>query len=51
MHASFTSILFPSYSTFVNQPTLLLVVIGEISIALWLLIKGVKNSVPTIEKQ
>jgi len=51
MHASFVSILFPSYSAFVNQPTLLLVAIGEISITLWLLIKGVKNNISTIEKQ
>ncbi len=40
---SFISLLFPSYHAFVNQPTLLLVAIGEISITLWLLIKGVKN--------
>jgi len=44
MQASFTSILFPSYSAFVSQPTLLLVAIGEISITLWLLIKGVKSN-------
>jgi hypothetical protein len=36
-------ILFPSYSSFVKYPTLLLVAIGEISITLWLLIKGVKT--------
>ncbi len=36
------SLLFPSYSVFVNKPTLLLVAIGEISITLWFLIKGVK---------
>ena len=36
-------ILFPDYSTFVKYPTLLLVAIGEISITLWLLIKGVKT--------
>ena len=36
------AMLFPSYSVFVKQPTLLLVAIGEISITLWLLIKGVK---------
>lgn len=35
------AILFPSY-LFMKQPTLLLVAIGEISITLWLLIKGVK---------
>ncbi len=48
---SFVALLFPSYSTFVNQPTLLLVAIGEISITLWLMIKGVKNNISTIEKQ
>ena len=37
------AILFPSYSSFVKYPTLLLVAIGEISITLWLLIKGVKT--------
>lgn len=37
------SLLFPSYSLFVKTPTLLLVAIGEISITLWLLIKGVKT--------
>lgn len=36
-------ILFPAYSSFVKYPTLLLVAIGEISITLWLLIKGVKT--------
>ncbi len=36
-------ILFPNYSSFVKYPTLLLVAIGEISITLWLLIKGVKT--------
>ncbi len=36
-------ILFPDYSSFVKYPTLLLVAIGEISITLWLLIKGVKT--------
>lgn len=40
---SFISLLFPSYSAFVNRPTLLFVAIGEISITLWLLIKGVRK--------
>ena len=40
---STVSILFPGCSTFVKYPTLLLVAIGEISITLWLLIKGVKT--------
>ena len=35
-------ILFPGYSSFVKYPTLLLVAIGEISITLWLIIKGIK---------
>ena len=48
---SLISLLFPGYSAFVNQPTLLFVAIGEISIMLWLLIKGVKNNIPTIDKQ
>jgi Domain of unknown function (DUF4386) len=47
---SSTFMLFPNYRAFVNQPTLLLVAIGEISITLWLLIKGVKNNISTIEK-
>ena len=46
---SFVAILFPSYSPFLNLPTLLLVAIGEISITLWLLIKGVKSNISTIE--
>jgi hypothetical protein len=36
-------ILFPNYSSFVKYPTLLFAAIGEISITLWLLIKGVKT--------
>lgn len=51
INSSLTSLLFPSYSTFVSQPTLLLVAIGEISITLWLIIKGVKNNTSRIEKQ
>lgn len=47
---SFISLLFPSYSAFVNQPTLLFVAIGEISIMLWLLIKGVRNNITAINK-
>lgn len=49
MNYSLVSLLFPSYSAFVNQPTLLLVAIGEISITLWLLIKGVNNKISTIK--
>jgi len=51
MNSSLVSLLFPNYSTIVNQPTLLLVAIGEISITLWLLIKGVKDNISTIERQ
>jgi hypothetical protein len=43
MTDSTIGILFPSYSSFVKYPTLLLAAIGEISITLWLLIKGVKS--------
>jgi hypothetical protein len=48
---SFVSILFPGYSSFVNQPALLLVAIGEISITLWLLIKGLKYNISPVENQ
>ena len=50
INASFVDILFPSYSALVSKPTLLLVAIGEISITLWLLIKGVKNNISAIEQ-
>ena len=36
------AMLFPDYGSIVKYPTLLLAAIGEISITLWLLIKGVK---------
>ena len=48
---SFISLLFPSYHAIVTKPTLLLVAIGEVSIMLWLLIKGVKRNIPAIDKQ
>ena len=51
MNSSFVSLLFPSYSASLEQPTLLIVAIGEIAITLWLLIKGVKNDISTIEEQ
>ncbi len=38
-------ILFPNYHAFVKQAVLLLFAIGEISITLWLLIKGIENNV------
>lgn len=46
---SVVAMLFPSFSSFLNIPTLFLVAVGEISITLWLLIKGVKNNIATIE--
>ena len=49
MNDSFIALLFPSYSALINQPTLLLVAIGEISITLWFLIKGVKTNISTID--
>lgn len=51
MTDSLVSLLFPDYSAFINQPTLLLAAIGEISITLWLLIKGVKNNISAVEQQ
>ena len=41
---SFVSILFPDYKTFFTQLGTPFFIIGEISIMLWLLIKGVKSS-------
>lgn len=49
MNDSFIALLFPSYSALINQPILLLVAIGEISITLWFLIKGVKTNISTID--
>ena len=37
------ALLFPGFSLFVKQPTLLFAAIGEISITLWFLIKGVRT--------
>lgn len=47
---SFTALLIPGFHAFVTQPILLIVAVGEISIMLWLLIKGVKNINATIDK-
>ncbi|HJY63003.1 MAG TPA: hypothetical protein VJ455_02525, partial [Ignavibacteria bacterium] len=44
---SFTSLLFPYYQTIVSQFALPFWILGEISIMLWLLIKGVRT--PPIE--
>ena len=46
----FTHILLPNYQALVFQIATPFWVLGEISITLWLLIKGVKNNIPTIEK-
>src|SRR6266498_3303353 len=43
---SFTSLLFPDYQTVVYQFTIPFWILGEISIMLWLLIKGAKNNTP-----
>ena len=40
---SFTFVLFPNYQTLVGQITMPFWILGEISITLWLLIKGVKT--------
>ncbi|MDD5361415.1 MAG: DUF4386 domain-containing protein [Ignavibacteria bacterium] len=45
---SSVSILFPDYHAFVTRPTLLIVFVGEVSITLWLLIKGVRDNIPVI---
>ncbi len=47
----FTSLLFPNYQTLVSQFAMPFYILGEISITLWLLIKGIKNNLSTIEIQ
>ena len=47
----FTQLLFPNYQALVGQIAMPFWILGEISITLWLLIKGVKNNVPEIAKQ
>ena len=47
---SFTILLFPDYRTLVGEFSIPFWILGEISITLWLLIKGVKNNMSTIEK-
>ncbi len=47
----FTHLLLPNYQALVFQIATPIWTLGEISIMLWLLIKGVKNNIPTIEKQ
>ncbi len=46
---SITSLLFPAYARIADQFRIL--AIGEMLIILWLLIKGVKNNIPTFENQ
>jgi len=48
---SFVSVLFPDYQTLVSQFAIPFWILGEISITLWLLIKGVKNNNSTTENQ
>jgi len=48
---SFVSLLFPDYRTIITPFAMPFLILGEISITLWLLIKGVKNNISTIEKQ
>lgn len=45
----FTSLFFPNYQAFVFQIATPIWTLGEISIMLWLLIKGVKNNIPSNE--
>lgn len=47
----FTHLLLPNYQALVFQIATPIWTLGEISIMLWLLIKGVKNNIPAIEKQ
>lgn len=47
----FTHLLLPNYQALVFQIATPIWTLGEISIMLWLLIKGVKNNITTIEKQ
>jgi hypothetical protein len=47
----FTSLLFPGYKTIVSQFAMPFWILGEISITLWLLIKGVKNNMPIMDGQ
>ncbi len=48
---SLTHLLLPNYGAFVSQYTFVFYAIGELSIMLWLSIKGAKNNIPTIDKQ
>ena len=46
--SSFVSLLFPDYRTIITQFAMPFLILGEFSITLWLLIKGVKNNISTI---
>jgi hypothetical protein len=46
---SFVSLLFPDYRTIMTPLAIPFLILGEISITLWLLIKGVKSNISTIE--
>lgn len=46
----FTHLLLPSYQALVFQIATPIWTLGEISIMLWLLIKGVKNNMPTVAR-
>ena len=48
---SFTSLLFPNYATIVTHFAMPFLFLGEISIMLWLLIKGVKNNFEDVIEQ
>ena len=45
---SFVSLLFPGYHTVFSQFAMPFLILGEISITLWLLVKGVKNNISTV---
>ncbi len=47
----FVSVLFPDYQTLVSQFAMPFWILGEISITLWLLIKGIKTNIPINDKQ
>jgi len=46
---SLVSLLFPDFRTVSQQLAMPFLILGEISITLWLLIKGVKTNISTVE--
>jgi hypothetical protein len=48
---SVTFLLFPAYHPFVSRYIMVIGAIGEFPIILWLLINGVKNDIPAIQKK